>query len=150
MLRAASVPPAQDSCAADTLFACVSCQLPNYNASAYLADWEDVYKCSAYECNVGDVSTTLRDMRKGFFCSPKLRGTCRRSTASAYAALGGMEDDAIEVLEEPSGVSGGIAGFLERRLASDPLRRMRRRSSRPLSGHERLMRDIDTVAEEMN
>ena len=61
-----------------------------------------------------------------------------------------MEDHAIEVLEEPSGVSGSIDGFLERRLASDPLRLMRRRSSRPLSGHERLMRDIDIVAGEVN
>ena len=61
-----------------------------------------------------------------------------------------MEDDAIEELKEPSGVSGSIDGFLERRLESDPLRLMRRRSPRPISDHERLMRHIDIVAGEMN
>ena len=89
LLRATLVPPAQDSCAADTLFARISYQLPNYNASAYLADWEDVYKCSEDEGDVGGVSTALRDMRRGFFRSPKLRGACRKKDCIIVHSSGG-------------------------------------------------------------
>ena len=149
-LTVALVSPAQDSSAADTLFTCLTCQSPTYNAFVYLADGEDVYKHSADSGGVGNLATTLRDMRRDPFYNLKISGKRRRSTASAYSALGGMEDDAVEVLEGPSGVSGSIDGFLERRLASDPLRLMRRRSHRPISDHERLMRRIDIVAGKMN
>ena len=94
---------------------------------------------------VGNSATTLRDMRRDPFYSLKMIDQRRKCIAAAYADLGGMRGDAVEERIESSGASGGIDDIVERRLASDPLRCIRRMNSRPIAGHDGIMRHIDTV-----
>ena len=71
---------------------------------------------------------------------------------AAYAAKGGMCDDGEFVSLSPGGEerpAESIAESIRRRLASDPLRGVKQRSSRPTTDYERLMAYVDNVAVEV-
>ena len=89
-------------------------------------------------------------MGDGSFNILKMIGRIRNCVATAYEALEGMGDGAVEERRVSSGASGSIDDIVGNRVASDPLRRMRRRDSRPISDNEGIMRHIDIVSDGMN
>ena len=100
--------------------------------------------------DVGDIATTFRDISTDPFYRLKMAGRRHPCIGTAYSALVGMGDGAVEEPDEVFVTYGGISDILERRRPSDPLRSMSRTYSTPTAGRENLMAHADKVADEMN
>ena len=67
----------------------------------------------------------------------------------AYSVLGGMDNDSPSPARSQILTDGKMGGEIQRRIESDPLSGMVRRSSRPQPEYSRLMAFIDEVAYEI-